>query len=442
MKSNLFFKHYALIILLLVLTCLVCVLIFTQSSLAEMILFIMTVISVWIAILAYHISMKTYVSIDAVNAISRMDGNVMENEGYRTNIAAHVRQFNALDREQAGKDLIDHIKSLFNINDNISGARLADNIQEVINVLVLLPFIVNSIDDKYAEKNRVEIELLLSKIKHKVDTYEKMSEGSCVLMKESVKLIEAVFSYQKLRSLDAASDCHLMDVRGAMLKNAVSRTVYYNYMGLLYLTKAIESILRHLNIIMPNSAIYKITTLQALKKRCVEECPEVAVAHLKMAMHYFRLALDMIKDDIMWNAFINFNLARVEFLLNTISNNTMCPNWVDTFDSAINYRKHLNLMLKDILGLEEYTYFQRAFVGEEYKARFLKIACEIVAHRDITNAFGKVIVDQSAYDQVAHMDCIKQAPKDEFNLFKGHLDDILDYLKTAKTTETVNQRAS
>ena len=157
-----------------------------------------------------------------------------------------------------------------------------------------------------------------------------MSEGSCILMKESVKLIEAVFSYQKLRSLDAGSNCNLMDVRGAMLKNAVSRTVYYNYMGLLYLTKATESILRHLNIILPNSAIYKISILQTLKNKCVEDYPEVAVAHLKMAMHYFKLALDIIKDDIMWNAFINFNLARVECLLNTVSDEVLCFNWVDT----------------------------------------------------------------------------------------------------------------
>ena len=78
MNSNPFLKYYFLVGFLLVSACIACFFIFKTSSLAELIIFIMTVISVLIAMLAYHISIKTYVSIDAVNAISRMDGNVME----------------------------------------------------------------------------------------------------------------------------------------------------------------------------------------------------------------------------------------------------------------------------------------------------------------------------------------------------------------------------
>ena len=55
-----------------------------HNTLDNLIAFVASIFSILIALLAYHISVKTYVSIDAVNAISRMDGNVMENENYRT----------------------------------------------------------------------------------------------------------------------------------------------------------------------------------------------------------------------------------------------------------------------------------------------------------------------------------------------------------------------
>ncbi len=61
-----------------------------HNTLDNLIAFVASIFSILIALLAYHISVKTYVSIDAVNAISRMDGNVMENENYRTDIVPYA----------------------------------------------------------------------------------------------------------------------------------------------------------------------------------------------------------------------------------------------------------------------------------------------------------------------------------------------------------------
>lgn len=385
----------------------------------------MTVISVLIAMLAYHISIKTYVSIDAVNAISRMEGNVMENEGYRTNIAAQIRRFNNPQKEAVRKALLDHIKTLFNNHQNISGARLADNIQEVIDVIVLLPFIINSKDKKYAEDSIKEIDELLSSINNKIDTYEKISDGSCILMKESIKLINAVFAYQKIKSQKTSSNYTLMDVRGTMLKNAVSKTIYYNYMGLLYLTKATESILQNLASQTHSTNIYSIDILRSIKDNTKNDFPELTTSHLETALENFKIASNIIKEDVMWNSFIFFNIGRAEFLLNLISHGKKGTNWISTMNSAINYRKRLNLILSDVLNdTQNLSYFQRAFIGEEHKARLMKMIFEIVSNQDITNIFGQTLFSKSNYESILSSEYIKKLPDDEFNLYFSHIADI------------------
>lgn len=50
-------------------------------------------ISLLVAVLAFDISLRTYTSIDAVNSMTRMDGNIMENENYRTNLITLLKDF-------------------------------------------------------------------------------------------------------------------------------------------------------------------------------------------------------------------------------------------------------------------------------------------------------------------------------------------------------------
>ena len=435
MNSNPFLKYYFLVGFLLVSACIACFFIFKTSSLAELIIFIMTVISVLIAMLAYHISIKTYVSIDAVNAISRMDGNVMENEGYRTNIAAQIRLFNEIEKEDVRKALLDHIKNLFNNHQNLSGARLADNIQEVIDVIVLLPFIINSKDKQYSNESIKEIDELISSINSKIDSYEKISDGSCILMKESIKLINAVFAYQKIKPQQTSSNYTLMDVRGTMLKNAVSKTVYYNYMGLLYLTKATESILQHLANETHHTNFYSIEILRSIKNYTENNYPELTISHLESAIENFRIASNIINKDVMWSSFIFFNIGRAEFLLNLISHGKKGNDWISTMNSAISYRKRLNMILSDILNnAQNLSYFQKAFIGEEHKARLMKMIFEIVSDKDITNIFGEKLHDKANYKSILSSNYISELPEDEFNLYSHHISDIQ---KLTQDTESV-----
>ena len=76
--------YYVLTVLLVGLAVVICLDIFESDSVGELMPFIVSIVSLIIAVLAFDISMKTYSSIDAVNSISKMDGNIMENEDYRT----------------------------------------------------------------------------------------------------------------------------------------------------------------------------------------------------------------------------------------------------------------------------------------------------------------------------------------------------------------------
>lgn len=58
---------------------------------------VVAVVSLAVALLALYISLRTFYSIDEVNAISRMDGNVMENSRYRPNILRAVFRFLQID---------------------------------------------------------------------------------------------------------------------------------------------------------------------------------------------------------------------------------------------------------------------------------------------------------------------------------------------------------
>ena len=254
-------------------------------------------------------------------------------------------------------------------------------------------------------------------------------------MKESIKLINAVFAYQKIKPQQTSSNYTLMDVRGTMLKNAVSKTVYYNYMGLLYLTKATESILQHLANETHHTNFYSIEILRSIKNYTENNYPELTISHLESAIENFRIASNIINKDVMWSSFIFFNIGRTEFLLNLISHGKKGNDWISTMNSAISYRKRLNMILSDILNnAQNLSYFQKAFIGEEHKARLMKMIFEIVSDKDITNIFGEKLHDKANYKSILSSNYISELPEDEFNLYSHHISDIQ---KLTQDTESV-----
>ena len=394
MKVKNLWRIYVIVIVLCVIAAVCATIVFLRSASADhntldnLITFVVTILSMLVALLAYHISVKTYISIDAVNAISRMDGNVMENENYRTSIISIVRKFDDADKVSASNRLIGELEKKFSGNVT-SGAKLADNIQQTVDVIVLLSFIVrrkNSVEKSAEDFNSQVInrfDRLLDRIENKVKDLEQMSEGSCILILESVKLLRAVYAYQCYKSGEWSKErvALLMDVRGAMLKNSISRTVYYNYMGLMYLDKAMISVRNFLG----EASQFDVLSIDAAKKmRRASELKknEQVLIYLREAITDFERAAKTIEDELMWNAFIRYNMARAQYLLSLILD-LKDGKWAEAMDIAVDYRFKLSMMLNDAFGKEDVSFFQRIFADELRLAQLMRIRLRIAFGMDV-----------------------------------------------------------
>lgn len=351
-----------------------------HNTLDNLITFVVTILSVVIALLAYHISVKTYVSIDAVNAISRMDGNVMENENYRTSLLSVMRRFNSKSKEEICDSLLGYLEEQFDEDCINSGARLADSVQRMIDIIVLFSFVIERKRAKGPASAEIRrIEALIETIEERVDDFEQLSEGSCILLRESVKLLKAVYEHQCYEAGYHPSDgsVTLMDVRGVMLKNAISRTIYFNYMGLFFMSKSMNTISK---CIAGDAAdVFSIDVAPKLLNLPSSPNRSLAVIYLEEALRNFTNAVEPIRDELMWNAFIQYNKARAEYLLSMLGAGSY--DWECTLKTAIDYRSKLVAVLDDILGLDEKTYFQRAFADQLKMARLMWVRLGMASGR-------------------------------------------------------------
>ena len=105
----------------------------------------------------------------------------------------------------------------------------------------------------------------------------------------------------------------------------------------------------------------------------------LAVIYLEEALRNFTNAVEPIRDELMWNAFIQYNKARAEYLLSMLGAGSY--DWECTLKTAIDYRSKLVAVLDDILGLDEKTYFQRAFADQLKMARLMWVRLGMASGR-------------------------------------------------------------
>jgi hypothetical protein len=354
----------------------------TDKSNAELYNLLIAVISLLIALFAFHISLKTYISIDSVNNISRMDGNIMENEGYRTNIVALINQFNQPKGEDAGQGLIVYINSLFAKKKDYSGIEFANNLQKLVDVLVLFPFFFKTDNPILSQNITSAVNKYIDDVEAKFRNLNQLSSGNLDILDETIKLIKAVLCHQQSMAKNSPSGASsIQQLRGTMLKNNLSRTIYYNYFGLYNLHKSI----RHINAGLGVKSAWSIDTIANIHNKNFDLSNSeitTAIIYLEDAVASFNKALALMNEDLMWNAFIKYNLSRATFFLNILREDQEA-SWLPIIDQAINDRLRLNLLIKSIVGNEQNTYLQRAFIDQEKMARLMKLKLAIATNMPI-----------------------------------------------------------
>ncbi len=416
-------KIYRLVVIIAIFASVVSIFIFIFSKpFDDLITFVITVLSILIAVFAYHISVKTYISIDAVNAMSHMDGNVMEMENYRTNLVSLIIKFKGTSKEEASKELLDKIEKPFIENKISSGANLADSIQKMVDVVVLFSFIVvkntgNPEQDSINNDVKNRITNLLTRVTTFKEQFKSMSAGSCALLEESIKLLDSVYAYQCYKSGngDKQDLAKLFSIRGAMLKNAISRTVYYNYMGLVYLNKAQSTIRKCLS--NDEIDVFSISAGDKLRNIPYSQNFELLQIYIKEAISNFDYALLSIDDELMWNLFIKYNKARALYLLEQTTNVDK-QTWDIVMQEAIDLRCKQVMILDDIIECAHKPFFQRAFIDQYKLSKLmqtrLKLACK---------------------EQISITDDLFEIGNDEFVRLSLIKDDIISHINNTKSSD-------
>lgn len=83
--------------------------------------FIVATLSALISLVALFVSLQTYLSIDSVNNITKMDGNILDNEHYVTSVPEFVDKYKESDREKLCRHIFSEIKNNLRKNSDTAG---------------------------------------------------------------------------------------------------------------------------------------------------------------------------------------------------------------------------------------------------------------------------------------------------------------------------------
>jgi len=340
--------------------------------------FTISIVGFCISLLALFIAVRTYTSIDSVNNISKMDGNILDNERYVTSLPELIIQYKSKNEKDLDEELFKSIEQKLK-NDSGTAVLFADTLQYLIDLIVLFPAVFNAADtDKERYKNRMDS--ILKSIDRQRDILQSISKGNSIQITETIKLFKAVVSYQSfVASGDFNIHSGLLHVRGPILRNPVTKTVYHNYLGLYYNKKGMH--LLKVSLEMGVEDILSIDGLSLFRSKFHTILPSVleeVVMYFRSACEQFDRALDISNEDIMWPGFINYNKARTLYFLSLLSDSE--ESWADVMDDAVKSRSRLNRLIDEVLSVNQAseskvidTHLRQFFRYQEELARVMKI---------------------------------------------------------------------
>lgn len=369
---------YFTILLLVLLSAFLAVWVYDLKEGKDLLSFTISTVSFCIAVLALFITIRTYTSIDSVNNISKMEGNILDNENYVTSLPELINQFKSQDENTLEKEIFDSIEHKLK-KESETAVLFADTLQYIIDLIVLFPAVFNASEtNKVLYKKRMDT--ILSEVDRRCEILHSVSKGNSIQITETIKLFKAVVSYQNFVADDNFNiHADLLHVRGPILRNPVTKTIYHNYLGLYYNKKGMHLLRESLN--MNSVDILSIDGLELAQKNINTIEPSIleeVSMYLKSAAEQFDKALRISSEDVMWPGFINYNKARTVYFLALLSSTEL--NWLDILDEAIESRSRLNRLIDEILMIDRSkpddivsTHLREFFLYQEELARTVKL---------------------------------------------------------------------
>lgn len=347
--------------------------------------FTVAVLSGVISLVALFIALQTYISIDSVNNITKMEGNILDNEYYVTSIPEFIETYPQTDERELREAVLREMKLKLKAHSRTT-VDFADTLQSMIDVLVLFPAMGLKIDSAPA------VRALIADMKAKAEDFQAVSKGNSIQIQQAVRLFEGVWEYQEITTSESdsqeqylAENNGLLKVRGPLLRNPVSATVYYNYLGLYYRKRAIS-------LLGADKA--DVASLSAWKDAASSLVPadrERLERYFGLSAEAFAKALECSKDDPMWLGYILFNQARLIFVRALVFGESL-DDGLELMRKAIAARTTLNELIRDVVGKapDKMSVIQLHYLYQEEYARQLYVNYCKVAVKDATYRGAKV----------------------------------------------------
>jgi len=340
--------------------------------------FTISIVGFCIALLALFIAVRTYTSIDSVNNISKMDGNILDNERYVTSLPELISQYKSKNEKGLDEELFESIEQKLKRDSN-TAVLFADTLQYLIDLIILFPAVFNAADtDKKRYKKRMD--RILKNIDRQRDILQSISKGNSIQITETIKLFKAVVSYQSFVA-NGNFNIHadLLHVRGPILRNPVTKTIYHNYLGLYYNKQGLHLLKESLSI--GSRDILSIDGLDFVRSNidsCSPSVVEEVVMYLRSACEQFDRALEISSEDVMWPGFIKYNKARTLYFMSLLSESK--ESWIGVMDDAVKSRSRLNRLIDEVLTVNQAgkaevidTHLRQFFLYQEELARVMKL---------------------------------------------------------------------
>lgn len=296
-----------------------------------------------IAIIALIVALTTYFTIDSVNNISSMAGNVLENSNYAVEPSLLVKEYSAAKTPEEFRKKLLRDMNKFVKKHNKTCMEFADSIQYVIDRLIWLAYIDRS-DYKYAKEKKK----LLKRIEKKNKRHCKLSNGMQYTLNENIKLIKYVMQYQQNADSDDYKTSNIADIRGRMIQNPVSKIIYYDYLGLDYRKQAKML----LNVSGTAANEFSVENMTKIKEHSykIEELDKIKLL-LGIAEDAFYKAEKYAEGDILWEGYIKYNLVRILIVYFLIEDEKIQgEQLLEKLEEVINARMRVCLIYKNKEG--------------------------------------------------------------------------------------------
>ena len=254
-----------------------------------------------ISVVALIYAMITYYSIDRVQSMNSMEGNVLCNPNYSVAYPENIQQF------EKCKDEIEFGDVLFEIlfyKKPTTCQEYAQGIQCIIDNLTWIAWAKH--DDSFYQR----CDKMMKKLYDDKKRFSHVNSGLNLLIEENIKLIDTVIHYQNHRIANDTALCPMENIRGKILENPLARLTFHNYLGLEYMKRARD--LLGINNLFSYDGLREAR--MKFKSGEINQIRGYYFALLEIAEKSFSSAAEIANEDLVWNGYISYNYARARLM--------------------------------------------------------------------------------------------------------------------------------